>query len=306
MEKVLHVKDLGKRYGNKTALENVTFSVDLGSCFGLLGPNGAGKSTTMKILTGIIDADKGSVQLLGKDAFKERRAIQQQVGYVPQAITLYDKLSAYENLVFFGEMQGVRGRVLKQRIDEVLEQTGLSDRAKEAVKTFSGGMKRRINIAVALLHKPKLLILDEPTVGIDPQSRNRIFEIIRALKKEGVTIIYSTHYMEEVEALCDHIAIIDHGKVITQGSLNDLFDRYGQKALYLEAEGLQDAPQFDRASHVYQKNSGWIIETEQPVETMEDVLQKAKSNGLEIRALEIMRPTLETVFLSLTGTSLRD
>lgn len=306
MEKVLHVKDLGKRYGNKTALENVTFSVDLGSCFGLLGPNGAGKSTTMKILTGIIDADKGSVQLLGKDAFKERRAIQQQVGYVPQAITLYEKLSAYENLVFFGEMQGVRGHVLKQRIDEVLEQTGLSDRAKEAVKTFSGGMKRRINIAVALLHKPKLLILDEPTVGIDPQSRNRIFEIIRALKKEGVTIIYSTHYMEEVEALCDHIAIIDHGKVITQGSLNDLFDRYGQKALYLEAEGLLAPPQFEFASHVKQKNSGWIIETEHPVETMEDVLQKAKLNGLEIKALEIMRPTLETVFLSLTGTSLRD
>ncbi|HET6871625.1 MAG TPA: ABC transporter ATP-binding protein [Sporolactobacillaceae bacterium] len=306
MEKVLQVKDLGKHYGSKTALENVTFSVDLGSCFGLLGPNGAGKSTTMKILTGIIDADKGSVQLLGKDAFKERRAIQQQVGYVPQAITLYEKLSAYENLVFFGEMQGVRGRVLKQRIDEVLEQTGLSDRAKEAVKTFSGGMKRRINIAVALLHKPKLLILDEPTVGIDPQSRNRIFEIIRALKKEGVTIIYSTHYMEEVEALCDHIAIIDHGKVITQGSLNDLFDRYGHKALYLEAEGLLDAPQFDHASHVKQKNSGWIIETEHPVETMEDVLKKAKLNGLEIKALEIMRPTLETVFLSLTGTSLRD
>jgi ABC-2 type transport system ATP-binding protein len=306
VEKVLSVKDLGKRFGHKTALENVTFSVDSGSCFGLLGPNGAGKSTTMKVLTGIIDSDHGSVNILGKDAVKQRRLIQQQVGYVPQAITLYDKLSAYENLVFFGEMNGVRGHVLKQRITEVLEQTGLADRAKDEVKTFSGGMKRRINIAVALLHKPKLLILDEPTVGIDPQSRNRIFEIIRSLKYEGVTIIYSTHYMEEVEALCDHIAIIDHGKVITQGSLTELFDRYGQKALYYEANGITDPPQFNHVTNVYPKNNGWVIETEHPLETMQDLLYNAQLKSLEVKALEMMRPTLETVFLSLTGTSLRD
>jgi ABC-2 type transport system ATP-binding protein len=306
VEKVLSVENLGKQYGNKVALEDVTFSVNSGSCFGLLGPNGAGKSTTMKILTGIVDADHGTVNILGKNAIKQRRMIQQQVGYVPQGITLYDKLSAYENLVFFGEMNGIRGHVLKQRITEVLEQTGLSDRANDAVKNFSGGMKRRINIAVALLHKPKLLILDEPTVGIDPQSRNRIFEMIRSLKNEGVTIIYSTHYMEEVEVLCDHIAIIDHGKVITQGSLNDLFDRYGRKALYYEAVGQTDPPHFNHTANVHPKNSGWVIETERPVETMQDLLTNAQLQGFEIKALEMMRPTLETIFLSLTGTSLRD
>jgi ABC-2 type transport system ATP-binding protein len=306
VEQVLSVENLGKHYGNKVALEDVTFSVNSGSCFGLLGPNGAGKSTTMKILTGIVDADHGTVNILGKDAIKQRRSIQQQVGYVPQGITLYDKLSAYENLVFFGEMNGIRGHALKQRITEVLEQTGLSDRANDPVKNFSGGMKRRINIAVALLHKPKLLILDEPTVGIDPQSRNHIFEMMRSLKNEGVTLIYSTHYMEEVEALCDHIAIIDHGKVITQGSLNELLDRYGQKALYYEAIGQTDPPHFNHTTNVYPKNSGWVIETEDPLETMQDLLTNAQLQGLEIKALEILRPTLETVFLSLTGTSLRD
>ncbi|HSU79868.1 MAG TPA: ABC transporter ATP-binding protein [Candidatus Angelobacter sp.] len=306
MEKVVSVKNIGKRYGKNVALQDVTFSVEAGSCFGLLGPNGAGKSTTMKVLTGIVEADQGDVTILGKEAGKQRREIQRQVGYVPQAITLYEKLSAYENLVFFGEMNGVRGRLLKQRITEVLEQTGLSDRANDAVKTFSGGMKRRINIAVALLHKPKLLILDEPTVGIDPQSRNRIFEIIRTLKGDGVTTIYSTHYMEEVEALCDHIAIIDHGKVITEGSLNDLFDRYGKKSLYYEATGVVNAPTFTHTTKVYPKNKGWVIETEHPVETMQDVLRDAQVKGLEIKALEMMRPNLETVFLSLTGTSLRD
>ncbi|WEG10905.1 ABC transporter ATP-binding protein [Pullulanibacillus sp. KACC 23026] len=306
MEKVVQVEHLGKRYGHKIALEDVSFTVDSGSCFGLLGPNGAGKSTTMKLLTGITDTDNGIVTILGKNAKKERQAIQKQVGYVPQAITLYEKLSALDNLIFFGEMNGVNGRLLKTRISEVLEQTGLSDRAKDAVKTFSGGMKRRINIAAALLHKPRLLILDEPTVGIDPQSRNRIFEMIRSLKQEGVSIIYSTHYMEEVETLCDQLAIIDHGKVITEGSVSGLIDQYGQKAIYLEATGMTEPPRLTEPAKVYAKNSGWVIESNKLVETMQEVLEQAKHQGREIKALEMMRPTLETVFLTLTGTSLRD
>ncbi len=306
MENVLDVQNLKKKYGNKVALEDVQFSVKQGTCFGLLGPNGAGKSTTMKILTGIIEADQGNIQVLGMDGQKERRAIQQLVGYVPQSITLYEKLSAYENLQFFGEMYGVKGQTLKNRIAEVLEQTGLTDRAKEPVKDFSGGMKRRINIACALLHKPKLLILDEPTVGIDPQSRNRIFEMIRSLKEEGVTMIYSTHYMEEVEALCDHIAIIDNGNVIAQGSLEELLDRYGQKAVYFETQYQEEPPELVDVSNVFSKNRGWVLETKSPVKVMKALLEGEQTEAGQIKALEILRPSLEAVFLSLTGTSLRD
>lgn len=303
---VLNVQHLKKSYGKKQALQDVTFSVQQGTCFGLLGPNGAGKSTTMKILTGIVEADGGTAYVLGKDTAKEQDAIRRQVGYVPQAITLYEKLSAYDNLVFFGEMYGVRGQELKRRINEVLKLTGLSDRTKDIVSTFSGGMKRRINMAAALLHQPKLLILDEPTVGIDPQSRNHIFEMIRSLKAQEVTIIYSTHYMEEVEALCDHVAIIDQGKVAAEGPLRGLLDRYSSKAVFAEADGLESLPAFPDATKTYRKGSGWVIETDHVMNAMQYVLRTAADQGIEVKGLEIMRPSLESVFLSLTGTSLRD
>ena len=239
MEIALDIQHLSKKYGKKIALESISFSVKKGTCFGLLGPNGAGKSTTMKILTGIVIADNGSVKILGLDSIEHRQSIQQKVGYVPQSITLYEELNAYDNLLFFGKMYGVKDNLLKERIRKVLLQTGLLDRAKDKVKEYSGGMKRRINIAAALLHEPKILILDEPTVGIDPQSRNHIFDMIHELKKEGVTIIYSTHYMEEVEALCDEIAIIDNGKIITQGNLKELLEQYSTNAIYIETNQIE-------------------------------------------------------------------
>lgn len=306
MGTILEVRDLQKSYGKNSALRGVTFSVQAGTCFGLLGPNGAGKSTTMKILTGIVDADGGETHMLGLEIAKHQTTIRRQVGYVPQAITLYEKLSARDNLVFFGEMYGVSGKELNRRIEEVLELTGLLSRAKEAVEKFSGGMKRRINIAAALLHKPKLLILDEPTVGIDPQSRNHIFEMIRSLKAQGVTTIYSTHYMEEVEALCDDIAIIDQGKVITQGSLQNLLLRFSKQAIYVEADRFETLPPFPGATKVARKDRGYVIEADPVVDGMRHILQAASEQGIEIHALEIMRPSLESVFLSLTGTSLRD
>jgi ABC-2 type transport system ATP-binding protein len=200
----------------------------------------------------------------------------------------------------------VRGGVLKKRIDEVLEQVGLADRAKDAVGKFSGGMKRRINIAAALLHKPNLIILDEPTVGIDPQSRNHIFNMIRELKEAGVTIVYSTHYMEEAEALCDHIAIIDHGKVIAQGSLEDLLDNYGSKSVYVEAEGWSELPRLPHVKHIKEEKRGWMIETDHLLETMNIITRAALEQDIIVHQLEIKRPSLKTVFLSLTGTSLRD
>ncbi|MBM7644633.1 ABC-2 type transport system ATP-binding protein [Scopulibacillus daqui] len=303
---LLEVSHLKKTYGKKQALEDVTFSVKAGSCFGLLGPNGAGKSTTMKILTGIIKADGGSANLLGTDVSKDKNMVSKYIGYVPQEITLYEQLSAYDNLVFFGEAYGIRGSELKRRINEVLEDTGLSERAKDAVKTFSGGMKRRINIACALLHRPKLLILDEPTVGIDPQSRNRIFEMIRALNQSGITIIYSTHYMEEVETLCDEIAIIDHGNVMAQGPLGELLERFGQRAIYIETSGLTEIPQLPHVMKTRKEGSGWVLETDQVSNVMTNLIKLAADNHWDVKQIEVVRPSLETVFLSLTGTALRD
>lgn len=306
MEIALDIQQLSKKYGKKIALESISFSVKKGTCFGLLGPNGAGKSTTMKILTGIVIADNGSVSILGLDSIEHRQSIQQKVGYVPQSITLYEELSAYDNLLFFGKMYGVKDNLLKERIRKVLVQTGLLDRAKDKVKEYSGGMKRRINIAAALLHEPKILILDEPTVGIDPQSRNHIFDMIHELKKEGVTIIYSTHYMEEVEALCDEIAIIDNGKIITQGNLKELLEQYSTNAIYIETNQIAKLKDLQGLTKMSAKNAGWILETNQPVVLLQNILKTSTEQAIEIQALEMMRPSLESVFLSLTGTSLRD
>lgn len=306
LEIALDIQHLSKKYGKKIALESISFSVKKGTCFGLLGPNGAGKSTTMKILTGIVIADNGFVKILGLDSIEHRQSIQQKVGYVPQSITLYEELNAYDNLLFFGKMYGVKDNLLKERIRKVLLQTGLLDRAKDKVKEYSGGMKRRINIAAALLHEPKILILDEPTVGIDPQSRNHIFDMIHELKKEGVTIIYSTHYMEEVEALCDEIAIIDNGKIITQGNLKELLEQYSTNAIYIETNQIEKLNDLQGLTKMSAKNVGWILETNQPVVLLQNILKTSTEQAIDIQALEMMRPTLESVFLSLTGTSLRD
>ncbi|WP_338027743.1 ABC transporter ATP-binding protein [Cohnella thermotolerans] len=300
------IERLAKSYGAKPALKDVTFSVREGSCFGLLGPNGAGKSTTMKILSGLLPPDRGHVSVLGRDIRKSGEDIRREVGYVPQSITLYEKLSARDNLTFFGEMYGVRGAELKRRIGEVLERVGLADRAKDAVASFSGGMKRRVNIAAALLHRPKLIIMDEPTVGIDPQSRNHIFEMIRSLQKSGVTVLYSTHYMEEVESLCDELAIIDGGEVIVSGGLNEVLDRFGTQAVYLELQDAAKPPEPAGFGKPEPKDKGWVVETPSPLEAIAAWAAACKAKSLKVKQLEIVRPSLETVFLSLTGTTLRD
>ncbi|WP_274648713.1 ABC transporter ATP-binding protein [Paenibacillus humicola] len=305
-EMLLEVSRLRKTYGKKQALHDVTFSLKAGTSLGFLGPNGAGKSTTMKILTGIVNADSGSVRLMGKDVTGDMDTVAKYIGYVPQEITLYEKLSAYDNLLFFGESYGVRGTELRLRIDEVLEKTGLKDRARDEVQTFSGGMKRRINIAAALLHRPKLLILDEPTVGIDPQSRNHIFELIRELNRSGVTIIYSTHYMEEVETLCDEVAIMDGGTVKARGPLGELLETYGRKAIYMEAAGMTEAPRDPDVSKAVKEGAGWLLETEHVGDVMQRLLQLAVNRRWEVKQLEIVRPSLESVFLTVTGTALRD
>lgn len=306
MTLAIDVSNLHKKYGNHTALNNISFQVRPGICFGLLGPNGAGKSTTMKIISGILQPNSGVLHVFGMDAIKEAAKVRNVIGYVPQGITLYEKLSAYDNLKFFGEMYGLKGSELKERIATVLTQVGLLDRAKDAVGTFSGGMMRRVNIAAALLHRPKLLVLDEPTVGIDLQSRNHIFEMIRKLKKEGVSIIYSTHYMEEVETLCEELAIIDHGSVIAQGGLHELLAQYGTNSVYVETDK-QAAISFDSVpGTVTAQEEGWMIDTDDTLKTMNSVSALCLENHAKVTRLEIVQPSLETVFLNLTGTSLRD
>lgn len=306
MQSIVHVEDLHKVYAGKPALKALSFTVKKGICYGLLGPNGAGKSTTMKILTGIIRKDHGTVRMFDRQLEEHQGEIQRLVGYVPQEITLYEELSAVDNLQFFGELYGITGKQLHQRIEEVLTQTGLLERGKDKVKSFSGGMKRRINMAAALLHHPQLLILDEPTVGIDPQSRNHIFQLIRQLRENGTTIIYSTHYMEEVEELCDELAIIDHGQVIAQGRLQDLLQQHTTPAVYVEFAQEVTLPDWDEVTRMQAYKEGFMLYTQQMNELMMKILQETKSQNGSLLRLEMVRPSLEDVFLELTGTTLRD
>lgn len=226
---MLNVHDIKKNYEDKQVLKGINFHLKKGESFGLLGPNGAGKSTLIGILSGLIHATSGTIMIEGIDLKKETKKAQEMIGIVPQEIALYLHLTAKENLIFWGRMYGLKGKELKSRVQETLELIGLEDRANDQVKVFSGGMKRRVNIGCAILHQPKLLIMDEPTVGIDPQSRNHILETVKTLNGEGMTIIYTSHYMEEVEFLCERMAIMDHGSIIALGDQHELSELVGNQ-----------------------------------------------------------------------------
>nr|WP_156040288.1 ABC transporter ATP-binding protein [Alicyclobacillus macrosporangiidus] len=305
MPPAISLQGVRKSYGANLALADVTLTVRRGTCFGLLGPNGAGKSTAMKILCGVLKPDAGQVSVLGLDVARDPVAARRLVGYVPQDITLYESLTAVDNLRFFGGLYGLRGAALANHVQEALRRVGLASRARDRVGTYSGGMKRRLNIAAALLHRPQLLILDEPTVGVDPQSRNHILELIRGLRADGVTVVYATHYMEEAEAVCDDVAILDHGRVLTQGSLGEVLARHAPRAVYV-AWGAGAPPQCPEAHEVLPHRRGWVVRSPQPLTVMRRVIDHAESQSIRLEALELMRPSLESVFLSLTGTSLRD
>ena len=219
---VLQVKDLRKRYGSLEAVKGVSFEVEKGICYGLLGPNGAGKTTTISIIVGTLDADDGTVTVLGKEVGLDKLDAKRHIGYVPQELALYDELSAKDNLRFFASLYGLGGLELEASIERALGVTSLTDRATEPVRKFSGGMKRRLNIGIALLHKPDLLVLDEPTVGVDPQSRNAIFDTLQTLQGEGMTLLYTTHYMEEVEKMCQRVAVMDHGEIVAEDTIAGL------------------------------------------------------------------------------------
>jgi len=281
---VISFSNIVKSFGPNRALDGLSLEVFAGETFGLLGPNGAGKSTLINIAVGLLEADSGSVTLGGREAGPDGPS-RSLLGVAPQSLALYDDLSAEENLRFFGGLYGLAGADLRGRVDRSLGFAGLTERRNDRVKTFSGGMKRRLNLAVALIHDPKTVLLDEPTVGVDPQSRNAIFEGIRALRGEGRTVIYTTHYMEEAERLCDRVGIIDHGRLLALGTVGELLGRHGgQSALIVEAAGEEHR-----------------ILTDDPVKE----LVRLKERG-PVGRLRVENPTLESVFLNLTGRHIRD
>lgn len=298
---VLHINQVKKEYGNKEALKSVSLVIPKGACYGLVGPNGAGKSTLLKIIASIILDYEGKVRLINLS----NQSLKQQIGYVPQEICLEQNLSAISNLYFFGKLYDLKGKELKSRAMEVLKEIGLIDRAKDKVKQFSGGMKRRLNIGCALMHRPNILIMDEPTVGIDPQSRRYIFEMIKQLQQQGCTIIYATHYMEEVEQLCDEVAFIDHGEIIEQGRVEALLQRYATPSVFVK--GMKELPeQLITLGDITRHKDGYLITTNQLIAVMETVLQHYQEEPDKLLRLEIVRPRLEDVFITLTGSELRD
>jgi ABC-2 type transport system ATP-binding protein len=307
---MISVSNLKKTFGTVDALKGISFNIPQGECYGLLGPNGAGKTTTISIMSTLIEPNAGEVNIAGYDLKNNPLECKKIIGVVTQELALYNEFSAYDNLLFWGGMYKIPGKELTVIIDETLDLLGLTDRKNDKVKTYSGGMKRRLNIASALLHKPKVLFMDEPTVGIDPQSRNLIFEVIEGLHKEGTTIIYTTHYMEEAERLCDRIGILDNGEIIAQGTMKELktlgsmkesvvisFINLTEKHFNMIEKEWKDLQRFDDTIHFYSMN----IQGD-----LSKIIIMCNEFGLDILHIDIQKINLETIFLSLTGKKLRD
>jgi ABC-2 type transport system ATP-binding protein len=307
---ILEVMALHKRYGATVALDRVSFQVHDGEIFGLLGPNGAGKTTLLSILSGLIDATAGGVRLLGRDALPLSKDLRRHIGIVPQELALYGELSARENLLFFGRLYGLHGTALSQRVDEVLAAVGLADRAGSKVDTFSGGMKRRLNLGAGLVHQPLLLFLDEPTTGVDPQSRNHLFEEIRRVNAGGATVVYTSHYMEEVQALCSRVGIIDHGRLIACDTVTGLLQQMpGLVRLRVPKITQALRERIAQLPGVRTSEPDWQTLELQGLDvkaTLLRVVAVLNELNLELINLETQEPNLERVFLHLTGRGLRD
>jgi ABC-2 type transport system ATP-binding protein len=314
MEKkiAIRITDLHKYYPEVKAVQGVSLEIEAGTVFSLLGPNGAGKSTTISVISGLLRPTEGSAEIFGKSIVKEGNQAKQHIGVVPQDIALYEDLSARDNLAFWGKMYGLRGAELNRRVDAILEMIELTDRQKDKVEKYSGGMKRRLNIGVALLHEPDIVIMDEPTVGIDPQSRRKILDSVKALNQQGMTVLYTTHYMEEAQELSDRIAIIDHGKVIADGSHEELVkivgeldrvelefstDINGHLGAWAELPGVESVTPDTTAATLLVEDSD---------QALPHLFEAAARDGLKIISVTVHEPNLETVFLHLTGRALRE
>jgi ABC-2 type transport system ATP-binding protein len=309
---VLAARDLRKRYGELEAVKGVSFQIQEGETYGLLGPNGAGKTTTISMVCGLLTRDAGEVTLDGQAIDVGAVAAKAGIGYVPQELAIYPDLTARENLEFFGRLYDLGGAQLKTRVGEVLELIGLTERAKDRTSTFSGGMQRRLNIGIGLLHQPRLLLLDEPTVGVDPQSRNAILESVAELGRQGMAILYTTHYMEEAERLCTRIGIIDGGEIRAEGTRKELVALIGQREqvrLTLTGDVVAAARAAGRVRGIASAAAkGDEVEalTADAGRVLPRLLDAVEAAGAHVRGVEIVQPNLEAVFLHLTGRALRD
>ncbi len=305
---MITVQQVTKNFPSVVALDKITLEINEKEFFGLLGPNGAGKTTLMSLLVGYLNADGGAITINGKAVSQANLEIRRDIGFVPQSIALYDELNAQENLEMFGKLYDVELKVLHERIKEQLNAVGLYERRKDKVKVFSGGMKRRLNIIASLLHDPTVLLCDEPTVGVDPQSRNAIFDFLEMLNRQGKTIVYTTHYMEEAERLCSKVAIIDHGSIIALGTTDELLEKLPYDETILIAKNPSTLKQRD----VFQA-FGDLLEEDDHFElkptngfTLSKFFARIEEKGLKYQWVELQRPTLEALFLQLTGRRLRD
>ena len=309
---VLECRGLQRRFGEIVAVDGVGFGIAAGETYGLLGPNGAGKTTTISMIAGLLQRDGGAVTVDGEPMTTRSVRAKSAIGYVPQDLAIYPDLSGRENLMFFARLYGMSTAEARRRSAEVLTLTGLADRAGDQAKHYSGGMKRRLNIGLGLLHRPKLLILDEPTVGVDPQSRNAILDSVAALSGAGMAVLYTTHYMEEAERLCDRIGIIDHGKLIAEGTRDDLVRMVGEgDQVRLSAAGdlAEAAAGLAARSWVRQARAldgGIDLVVENARSELPAILSDVAAGGVAVRSVEVTEPDLEAVFLHLTGRALRD
>ncbi|MCM2536105.1 ABC transporter ATP-binding protein [Neobacillus pocheonensis] len=309
---VLELKNLTKKFADFIAVDNISLSITEGEIFGFLGADGAGKSTTINMIAGLLRINEGEIKILGKNIVKNSKFAKMNIGIVPQDLAIYEDLTAAENVKFFAGLYGLRGAKLAERVDEALKFVGLSDKHKEYPKNFSGGMKRRLNIACAIAHRPKLIIMDEPTVGIDPHSRNYILQSVRKLNEMGCTIIYTSHYMEEVEEICTKIAIVDHGKVIAEGTKEQLIAIItNTKDVWIEVKtaekiNVELIKEITGVKTVQLEENFIKINSDIEVNNLNKIIQHLINNSIEISSLEEKEPNLETVFLTLTGRNLRD
>jgi len=308
---LLKIDGLRKRFGETTAVDGVSFEVNPGEFYGLLGPNGAGKTTTISLTCGLLRPDAGDVMVGGRNFWSEPKESRRLMGVVPQDLALYEELTGKENLEFWGKIAGLSSSDAKTRAAELLESLSLVDRANDAVSKYSGGMKRRINLGCALMHRPKLLLLDEPTVGIDPQARMNILDFIRDRVNEGVGILYTTHYLEEAESLCDRIGIIDHGKILAEGTLDELRNQIGHDQLFViegAFEGLDYSqwPRFLDAFRIIQSSDGQIVVAASEKRDPADCLKQLLSLPVHLENVTLKRPSLNDAFLTLTGRDLRE
>jgi len=309
---MIHAQGLVKSYGSLRAVDGVSFDVAKGELFGLLGPNGAGKTTTMSMLSGLLAPDEGRILVDGVDLAREPLKVKAKLGVVPQEPALYESLSARENLRFWGGLYGLGGADLARAVDRVLELVGLGERAKDPIKQYSGGMKRRVNLALGLVHSPRAVLMDEPTVGIDPQARVNVLEAVKQVAAAGTTVIYTTHYLDEVEMLCDRIAIMDHGKILAEGTLDDLKSRVGGRDI-VTVRGAFDAaailPRVDTLPGVQvtaAESGRLVLSVEGSGRGAVELLGRVLADGLSIDGISIQPPSLNTLFLNLTGRELRD